>query len=70
MNKEMDKKQLFDTKIVQDYINSHIELYADSVKVEGTIEKSDVEMINDRQFAVINLNYKLDHKPEKLVLRL
>ena len=68
MNKEMDNHQLFDTKIVQDYINSHIELYADSVKVEGTIEKSDVEMINDRQFAVINLNYKLEEKPEKLIL--
>ena len=68
MNKEMDNQQLFDTKIVQDYINSHIELYSDSVKVEGTIEKTDVEMINDRQFAVINLNYKLENKPEKLVL--
>ena len=68
MNKEMDNQQLFDTKIVQDYINSHIELYSDSVKVEGTIEKSDVETINDRQFAVINLNYKLENKPEKLVL--
>ena len=68
MNKEMDENQYFDTKAVQDYINSHIELYADSVKVEGTIEKSDVETINDRQFAVINLNYKLEHKPEKLIL--
>lgn len=68
INKEMDNQELFDTKIVQDYINSHIELYSDSVKVEGTIEKSDVETINDRQFAVINLNYKLENKPEKLVL--
>ena len=31
MNKEMDENQYFDTKAVQDYINSHIELYADSV---------------------------------------
>ena len=68
LNKETDKQELFDKKIVQEYINSHIKLYADSVKVEGTIVKSDVEMINDRQFAVINLNYKLEHKPEKLVL--
>src|SRR3954470_19005251 len=52
MNREMDAQQSFDTKIVQDYINSHIELYADSVKVDGIIEKSDVETINDRQFAV------------------
>ena len=68
MNKEMDENQLFDTKRVQDYINSRIELYADSVKVEGIIEKSDVEMIEDRQFAVISLNYKLEEKPEKLIL--
>ena len=32
MNKEMDKNQYFDTKVVQDYINSHIKLYADSEK--------------------------------------
>ena len=68
MNKEMDEKQSFDTKAVQDYINSHIELYADSVKMEGTIENSDVETINDRQFAVINLNYELEQKPQKLIL--
>ncbi|MFB5284712.1 HupE/UreJ family protein [Peribacillus sp. Hz7] len=68
MNKEMTEKQYFDTKAVQDYINSHIELYVDSVKMEGTIEKSDVEMIDDRQFAVINLNYKLEQKPQKLIL--
>jgi hydrogenase/urease accessory protein HupE len=68
MNKEMDEQQLFDTQIVQDYINAHIDLYADSEKVEGKIEKSDVETINDRPFAVINLNYQLEHKPDKLFL--
>ena len=64
------KSNTLTRKLVQDYINSHIELYADSVKVEGTIEKSDVETINDRQFAVINLNYKLEQKPQKLSFRL
>ena len=68
MNKEMKENQYFDTKAVQDYINSHINLYADSTKVEGTIENSDVETINDRQFAVINLNYRLEQKPQKLIL--
>ena len=68
MNKEMKENQYFDTKAVQDYINSHINLYADSTKVEGTIENSDVETINDRQFAVINLNYRLEQKPQKLSL--
>lgn len=68
MNKEMDENQYFDTKAVQNYINSHIGLYADSKKIEGTIEKSDVETINDRQFAVMNLNYELEQKPQKLIL--
>ena len=68
MNKEMNENQYFDTKAVQDYINSHIELYADSVRIEGNVKSSDVEMIEDRQFAVINLDYALDHKPEKLAL--
>lgn len=68
LNKQMDKQQLFDTQVVQDYINSHIDLYVDSEKVEGTIKTSDVETINDKLFAVINLNYQLEHKPEKLVL--
>jgi hydrogenase/urease accessory protein HupE len=68
MNKEMAPDQYFDTKAVQDYVNSHIELYADSVKVEGTIKNSDVETIDDRPFAVMNLNYQLEQKPEKLNL--
>lgn len=68
MGNEMGKSQLFDSKTVQEYINSRIELYADSVKVEGSIEKSDVETIDEKQFAVINLKYELEDKPEKLVL--
>ncbi|TCN19751.1 HupE/UreJ family protein [Mesobacillus foraminis] len=68
MQKEMDEKQSFDSKIVQDYINTHINLYADSVKVEGTIKKTEVETINNRQFAVINLNYNIDDTPQKLIL--
>ncbi|MFB5088386.1 HupE/UreJ family protein [Psychrobacillus sp. PGGUH221] len=67
MNQEMAQKQ-FDTKIVQDYVNSRIELYADSVKVKGTLEATDVETINDKQFAVMNLKYQLEDNPEKLVL--
>ncbi|RHW32054.1 HupE/UreJ family protein [Lysinibacillus yapensis] len=68
INQEMANEQLFNLEIVQDYINSRINLYADSTKVEGTIESSDVEMINDKQFAVINLTYKLNDQPEKLAL--
>lgn len=68
MNKEMREGSLFDDQTVQDYINTHIELYADSAKIEGIIQSSSVETIEKRQFAVINLSYKLDRKPEKLSL--
>lgn len=56
------------TKIVEQYINSHIKLYADSQLIEGSLEKSDIEMINEKPFAVINLTYTIEHKPEKLVM--
>lgn len=68
LNQEMKQDELVDSTKVQDYINSHIKLYADSVQMEGTIKKSDVEMIEDRQFAVMNMTYKLERKPEKLVV--
>ncbi|MFC7687367.1 HupE/UreJ family protein [Ureibacillus sp. GCM10028918] len=68
MNQELGNQQLFNTKIVQNYINSRIELYADSIKIEGTIESSEVETINNKQFAVMNLTYELGDKPHKLVL--
>lgn len=68
LNKETDQKQLIDSKIVQQYINSHIKLYADSVLIEGSVKKTDIEMIKERPFAVIDLTYKIEHKPEKLVI--
>ncbi|MFA1711494.1 HupE/UreJ family protein [Peribacillus frigoritolerans] len=68
INKETDAKQLIDSKTVQQYINSHISLYADGVKVVGSVKKTDVETIKDRPFAVINLVYKMEHKPKKLMV--
>jgi hydrogenase/urease accessory protein HupE len=68
MNKEMDQEELFDSTVVQQYINSHISIYADSVRLDGSIQKSAVEMIKDTQFAVITMVYNLDQKPEKLVV--
>ncbi len=68
LEQEMNQNELVDSRIVQDYINSHIKMYADSVQIEGSINKSDVEMIEDRQFAVMNMTYVLENKPEKLVM--
>ncbi|WP_160726091.1 HupE/UreJ family protein [Bacillus sp. USDA818B3_A] len=68
LNKETDQKELIDHKILQNYINSHIKLYANSEQVEGRVKKTDIEMIKERPFAVINLNYPIEHKPEKLVI--
>jgi adenylate kinase family enzyme len=68
MNQEMDKNQLINTDIVEDFINSNIQLFADSILIEGNVKSTDVEKIEDRQFAVIHLDYALDHKPQKLAL--
>jgi hydrogenase/urease accessory protein HupE len=68
LNKETAQKEIIDNKVVQEYINSHIKLYADSELVEGSVKKTDIEMIKERPFAVINLDYIIEHKPEKLVV--
>ncbi|PFO01263.1 hypothetical protein COJ85_17680 [Bacillus sp. AFS076308] len=68
LNKATDQKELIDQKILQHYINSHIKLYADSELVEGSVLKTDIETIKERPFAVINLAYNTNHKPEKLIV--
>ncbi|MCM3729458.1 HupE/UreJ family protein [Neobacillus cucumis] len=68
LKKATDQKELIDHKILQHYINSHIQLYADSELVEGSVLKTDTETIKDRPFAVINLAYNTNHKPEKLIV--
>jgi len=68
LDKEINQSKLINSTMVQSYINSHIKLYADSVQIEGSIQKSDVEMIEDRPFAVMNMTYELHHKPERLSL--
>jgi len=68
MNKEIDPKQTINSGIIQTYINSHIKVFADSVPIQGNIENTNVETIDDQQFAVINLAYEVNEKPEKLVV--
>jgi hydrogenase/urease accessory protein HupE len=68
LEKETEQQELIDKKIVQQYVNEKLKLYADSEAINGTVVKTDIEMIEDRPFAVINLVYNLEHKPEKLVV--
>ena len=68
LDKETEQKELIDNKIVQQYVNAKLKLYADSEAINGTVVKTDIEMIEDRPFAVINLAYNMEHKPEKLVV--
>ncbi|WP_342431030.1 HupE/UreJ family protein [Neobacillus sp. FSL H8-0543] len=68
LEKETEQKELIDNKIVQQYVNAKLKLYADSEAINGTVVKTDIEMIEDRAFAVINLAYNFEHKPEKLVV--
>ena len=68
LNKATDEKELINHKVLQDYINSHLKLYADSELAEGAVLKTDINTIKDRPFAVIDLAYNIGHKPEKLVV--
>ncbi|MGG1675417.1 hypothetical protein ACIFOT_06625 [Neobacillus sp. NRS-1170] len=68
LNKATDQKEVIDHKVLQQYINSHIKLYADSKLIKGSVDKTDIEMIKDRPFAIIDLAYKIEHKPDKLTV--
>jgi HupE / UreJ protein len=68
LEKETAQKELIDKEIVQNYVNSKLKLYADSELIEGTVEKTDIEMMEDTPFAVIYLAYNIEHKPAKLVV--
>lgn len=68
INEEISSNQSINSNIIQTYINSHIQIFADSVPIEGKVEKSDVETIDEKQFAVIDLAYEVNDKPEKLAV--
>jgi hydrogenase/urease accessory protein HupE len=68
LNKETHQTEMINNESVQEYINSHIHLYADSELVPGRVKSTDIETINERPFAVIHLEYQTNHKPEKLVV--
>jgi hypothetical protein len=68
LEKETDQKELIDKMIVQSYVNSKLKLYADSERIEGSVEKTDIEMVEETPFAVIDLSYNFEHKPDKLVV--
>jgi hydrogenase/urease accessory protein HupE len=54
---------------LQEYINTHISVYADSIPVEGTINQTSVLKINERAFADIILSYSVNKTPESLSVR-
>ncbi|MEW9500342.1 HupE/UreJ family protein [Jeotgalibacillus marinus] len=68
MSREMNESQLFDTDTVQEFLNARIEVYADGVIVEGVIEQAEIETIQERPVAVMNLTYEMKRKPEKIIL--
>jgi hypothetical protein len=69
LNKATNEKEFINHKVLQNYINSHIKLYVDSELVEGRVLETDIEMIKERPFAVINLEYKIENKPKKLLVK-
>ncbi|MEH7549666.1 MULTISPECIES: HupE/UreJ family protein [Bacillaceae] len=69
LNKATNERELINNKIVQRYINSHIKIYGDSELLEGSVLKTDIEMLKERPFAVIKMEYNTNHKPKKLVVQ-
>ncbi|MDD9265593.1 HupE/UreJ family protein [Paenibacillus sp. GCM10023248] len=54
---------------LQEYINTHIAVYANSFPVEGAIHRTSVLQINGRAFAEIILSYPVNQVPENLSIR-
>jgi len=53
---------------LQQYLDTHIMVYADSSPVEGTINAASVTLVNDRPFADILLSYSISEEPENLIV--
>lgn len=54
---------------LQEYMNTHIVVYADSIPIEGTINQMSVLKIKERAFADIILSYSVNKIPENLNVR-
>jgi hydrogenase/urease accessory protein HupE len=70
MNQTQDaNKLLSDNKpAIQNYVNSRIKLYLDSIPVEGEIKETSVAKVKNRPFAIINLAYPIEQAPENLIV--
>ncbi|UVI29222.1 HupE/UreJ family protein [Paenibacillus spongiae] len=55
-------------ELLQEYLNTHIHIYADSIPVEGTINEALIAQVKDRPFADLSLSYSAREKPENLIL--
>ncbi|WP_169081297.1 HupE/UreJ family protein [Paenibacillus sp. PL91] len=65
---ELNKIITQNTVQIQQYLDTHILVYADSHPVEGIINQAIVTQVNDRPFTDIMLSYSVSEKPENLIV--
>lgn len=53
---------------LEQYLGTHILVYADSHPIEGTVSQAKVTMVNDRPFTDIMLSYSVSKQPEILIV--
>ncbi|MCA0757229.1 HupE/UreJ family protein [Paenibacillus sp. N4] len=53
---------------LQQYIDTHLLIFANSHPVEGTIGQAVVSTINDRPFAELSISYPVSAEPENLIV--
>ncbi|WJH33437.1 HupE/UreJ family protein [Paenibacillus sp. CC-CFT747] len=54
---------------IEDYLNTHIQVYSDSMPIEGAITNTSVTMVKERPFADISLSYSVVSQPENLIVK-
>ncbi len=54
---------------IEEYLNTHIRMYVDSLPIEGTITEIGMETINEKLFTILSISYALTKAPENLIVQ-
>lgn len=54
---------------IEEYLNTHILMYADSMPVEGTVTAIGITTINEKLFADLSISYDIKKAPENLIVK-
>ncbi|WP_245772868.1 HupE/UreJ family protein [Paenibacillus catalpae] len=54
---------------IEEYLNTHILMYADSMPVNGTVTTIGITKINEKLFANLSISYAIKKAPENLIVK-